>query len=184
MLRIWTLTVNHDNFLSTMMESLPPFPHPSFSHPIPLPSPSHPPLLPHLLPPPVISQASPITGFTLRPATTGGRPVRLRTMVPWGPQGPRCCTASTPRPPAVPPSSTYTARISLRAQVCMCASLTSWTLSLIPFLHVDDLCFFYFFFSLRKRDEVSAPAPPSPLNFAPAQSLACLSSSSFFPLCF
>lgn len=76
-----------------------------------------------------ISQASPIMGFTLRPVTRGGGPAPLLTMAPWGPRRLRCCTVSMPPPPATPPSSTYTARISLRTQVCICASIsyTFWT---------------------------------------------------------
>ncbi|MEQ2273601.1 hypothetical protein XENORESO_006305 [Xenotaenia resolanae] len=63
-----------------------------------------------------ISQASPIMGFTLRPVTRGGGPAPLLTMAPWGPRRLRCCTVSMPPPPATPPYSTYTARISLRTQ--------------------------------------------------------------------
>lgn len=72
-----------------------------------------------------ISQASPITGITLRPVTRGGGPAPLLTMAPWGPKRLRCCTVSMPPPPATPPSSTYTARINLRTQVCICASISS-----------------------------------------------------------
>lgn len=72
-----------------------------------------------------ISQASPIMGFTLRPVTRGGGPAPLLTMAPWGPKRLRCCTVSMPPPPATPPSSTYTARISLRTQVCIRASTSS-----------------------------------------------------------
>ncbi|MEQ2158658.1 hypothetical protein GOODEAATRI_014727 [Goodea atripinnis] len=79
--------------ISTMMESPPPSP----------------PLY-------CISQASPIMGFTLRPVTRGGGPAPLLTMAPWGPRRLRCCTVSMPPPPATPPYSTYTARISLRTQ--------------------------------------------------------------------
>lgn len=76
-----------------------------------------------------ISQASPIMGFTLRQVTRGGGPAPLLTMAPWGPKRLRCCTVSMPPPPATPPSSTYTARINLRTQVCICASVSStfWT---------------------------------------------------------
>lgn len=72
---------------------------------------------PHLY---CISQASPIMGFTPHPVTKGGGPAPLLTMAPWGPKRLRCCTVSMPPPPATPPSSTYTARISLRTQVCIC----------------------------------------------------------------
>lgn len=58
-------------------------------------------------------------GFIPRPVTSGGRPAPLPTMAPWGLRRLRCCKASTPHLPATLPCSTFTARISLRAQVCM-----------------------------------------------------------------
>lgn len=103
--------------ISTMMES-PPLPLPTLY---------------------CISQASPIMGFTLRPVTRGGGPAPLLTMAPWGPKRLRCCTVSMPPPPATPPSSTYTARINLRTQVCISASISStflefsvWFMTFIP----------------------------------------------------
>lgn len=117
-LTIWTLTLTLKELFSTMMES-PPLPLPTLY---------------------CISQASPIMGFTLRPVTRGGGPAPLLTMAPWGPKRLRCCTVSMPPPPATPPSSTYTARINLRTQVCICASISStfWTFfrlihDIIPF---------------------------------------------------
>lgn len=105
--KIWTLTLTMNKLIPPMMES-PPLPLPTLY---------------------CISQASPIMGFTLRPVTRGGGPVPLLTMAPWGPKRLRCCTVSMPPPPATPPSSTYTARINLRTQVCICASIspTFWT---------------------------------------------------------
>lgn len=85
------------------------------------PSPLNP-LTPFLLPSPIlycISQAFPIMGFIPRPVTSGGRPAPLPTMAPWGLRRLRCCKASTLHLPATLPCSTFTARISLRAQVCM-----------------------------------------------------------------
>lgn len=94
-------------------------------------------------PPPIlycISQAFPIMGFIPRPVTSGGRPAPLPTMAPWGLRQLRCCKASTPRPPATLPCSTFTARISLRAQVCMARFCTS---PLLPL----PLVFFFFLVS-------------------------------------
>lgn len=107
-----------------------------------------------------ISQASPIMGFTLRPVTRGGGPAPLLTMAPWGPKRLRCCTVSMPPPPATPPSSTYTARINLRTQVCISASISStflefsvWFMTFIPcrwsnlfflFIYLFNLTFWHF----------------------------------------
>ncbi|XP_048861629.1 uncharacterized protein LOC125729275 [Brienomyrus brachyistius] len=57
-------------------------------------------------------------GFYSTPSDHRGPPAPLRTMAPWAPRLLRCCKVSMPHPPATPPSSTCTARISLRAQVC------------------------------------------------------------------
>lgn len=80
---------------------------------------SHPPS--SFLPPPplyCISQASPITVSIPRQVTNGGPPSPLRTMAPWAPRRLSCCKASMPHQPATPLSSTWPARISIRAQVC------------------------------------------------------------------
>lgn len=87
-----------------------------------------------------ISQASPIMGFTLRPVTRGGGPAPLLTMAPWGPKRLRCCTVSMPPPPATPPSSTYTARINLRTQVCICASISSTFFGVFSLIHDINPC--------------------------------------------
>lgn len=110
-----------------------------------------------------ISQASPIMGFTLRPVTRGGGPVPLLTMAPWGPKRLRCCTVSMPPPPATPPSSTYTARINLRTQVCICASISptfmDFSVWLITLFHWDNLKKFVLTFSLAFVNE-SEKTPP------------------------
>ena len=117
---IWTLTLVLKTLISTMMESPPP--------PPPIPP------LP-LLTLYCISQASPIMGFTLRPVTRGGGPAPLLTMAPWGPKRLRCCTVSMPPPPATPPSSTYTARINLRTQVCICPFISSTLWNFFRLIH-------------------------------------------------
>lgn len=122
--------------ISTMMES-PPLPLPTLY---------------------CISQASPIMGFTLRPVTRGGGPAPLLTMAPWGPKRLRCCTVSMPPPPATPPSSTYTARINLRTQVCISASISStflefsvWFMTFIP-CRWSNLFFYLFTFLIWHFD--------------------------------
>lgn len=61
-------------------------------------------------------QGSLITVSILRPVTNGLR-YRTRTMVPWGLGWLRCFVASTLLQRVTPPSTTFPARISLRAQV-------------------------------------------------------------------
>lgn len=84
-------------------------------------------------------------GFIPRPVTSGGRPAPLPTMAPWGLRRLRCCKASTPHPPATLPCSTFTARISLRVQVCMARFCPR---PLLPFTLVFFLCLSSFWFWL------------------------------------
>lgn len=63
-------------------------------------------------------QGSPITVSILRPVTNGLR-YRTRTMVPWGLGWLRCFVVSTLLQRVTPPSTTFPARINLRAQVCI-----------------------------------------------------------------
>lgn len=90
-----------------------------------------------LPPPPLycISQASPITVSIPRQATNGGPPSPLRTMAPWAPRRLSCCKASMPHQPATPLSSTWPARISIRAQVCTRLSFIQWLIWFMPFIH-------------------------------------------------
>lgn len=63
-------------------------------------------------------QGSPIMVSILRPVTNGLH-YRMRTMIPWGLGWLRCFVASTLLQRVTPPSTTFPARISLKAQVCM-----------------------------------------------------------------
>ena len=63
-------------------------------------------------------QGSLIMVSILRPVTNGLR-YRMRTMVPWGLGWLRCFAASTLLQRVTPPSTTFPARINLKAQVCI-----------------------------------------------------------------
>ncbi len=82
-----------------------------------------------------ISQASPITVSIPRQATSGGPPSPLRTMAPWAPRRLSSCKASMPPQPATPLSSTWPARISIRAQVCTRLSFIQWLIWFMLFIH-------------------------------------------------
>lgn len=90
-----------------------------------------------LPPPPLycISQASPIMVSILHQATNGHPPSPLRTMAPWAPRRLSCCKASMPHRPATPLSSTWPARISIRAQVCTRLSFIQWLIWFMRLTH-------------------------------------------------
>lgn len=99
---------------------------------------SHLPSFPLPPPPPplyCISQASPITVSIPRQATNGRPPSPLRTMAPWAPRRLSCCKASMPHRPATPLSSTWPARISIRAQVCTRLSFIQWLIWFMRLTH-------------------------------------------------